>query len=59
MFRRVSSPARFGVERIFDMTRTALNASGDLTASVVIERWLSENDGSKGKAVNVSISGAE
>jgi len=29
-----------GVDRILDMTRTAVNVSGDLTASVVMDRWL-------------------
>lgn len=29
-----------GVDRILDMTRTAVNVSGDLTAAVVMERWL-------------------
>jgi len=40
-----------GVDRILDMTRTAVNVSGDLTASVVMERWLSEKVGSEDKAV--------
>jgi len=29
-----------GVDRILDMSRTALNVTGDLTASIVMERWL-------------------
>ncbi|WP_299074308.1 dicarboxylate/amino acid:cation symporter [uncultured Paraglaciecola sp.] len=29
-----------GVDRILDMARTAVNVSGDLTASVVMEKWL-------------------
>ena len=29
-----------GVDRILDMTRTTVNVSGDLTASVVMENWL-------------------
>lgn len=29
-----------GVDRILDMARTAVNVSGDLTATVVMERWL-------------------
>ena len=29
-----------GVDRILDMSRTALNVSGDLTACVVMDRWL-------------------
>jgi proton glutamate symport protein len=29
-----------GVDRILDMTRTAVNVSGDLTASIVMNRWL-------------------
>lgn len=31
-----------GVDRILDMARTAVNVSGDLTASVVMENWLSD-----------------
>lgn len=30
-----------GVDRILDMARTAVNVSGDLTASVVMDKWLS------------------
>lgn len=30
-----------GVDRILDMCRTAVNVSGDLTACVVMDRWLS------------------
>jgi len=29
-----------GVDRILDMTRTAVNVTGDLTACVVMDRWL-------------------
>jgi len=29
-----------GVDRILDMSRTALNVTGDLTASIVMNRWL-------------------
>lgn len=29
-----------GVDRILDMCRTAINVTGDLTASVVMDRWL-------------------
>lgn len=29
-----------GVDRILDMTRTAVNVSGDLTASIIMDRWL-------------------
>ncbi len=29
-----------GVDRILDMSRTALNVSGDLTASLVLDRWV-------------------
>lgn len=29
-----------GVDRLLDMCRTAVNVSGDLTASVVMDRWL-------------------
>lgn len=31
-----------GVDRMLDMTRTAVNVSGDLTACVVMDRWLGE-----------------
>ncbi len=31
-----------GVDRILDMFRTAVNVTGDLTASVVMDRWLRE-----------------
>ncbi len=37
-----------GVDRILDMTRTAVNVSGDLTACTVMERWLSEDERSSG-----------
>lgn len=30
-----------GVDRILDMSRTAINVSGDITACVVIDKWLS------------------
>lgn len=30
----------FGVDRILDMCRTVVNVTGDLTASVVMDRWL-------------------
>ena len=33
-----------GVDRILDMCRTAVNVTGDLTASVVMDRWLSMGD---------------
>ena len=32
-----------GVDRILDMCRTAVNVSGDLTACVVMNRWLGED----------------
>lgn len=32
-----------GVDRILDMTRTAVNVSGDLTASVIMNRWLAND----------------
>lgn len=32
-----------GVDRILDMARTAVNVSGDLTASVVMENWLHDD----------------
>lgn len=31
-----------GVDRVLDMARTAVNVSGDLTASVVMDHWLSD-----------------
>lgn len=41
-----------GVDRILDMTRTAVNVSGDLAASVVMKRWLDfEDKAFKGKAI--------
>ncbi|KUG05119.1 proton/glutamate symport protein [hydrocarbon metagenome] len=36
-----------GVDRILDMSRTALNVTGDLTASMVMNRWLGNQDGGK------------
>jgi proton glutamate symport protein len=33
-----------GVDRILDMSRTAVNVTGDLTACVVLDRWLSTPD---------------
>ncbi len=33
-----------GVDRILDMSRTALNVTGDLTASMVMDRWLGKQD---------------
>ena len=33
-----------GVDRILDMSRTAVNVSGDLTACVVMDRWLTVPD---------------
>lgn len=32
-----------GVDRILDMTRTSVNVAGDLTACVVMDRWLTED----------------
>ncbi len=32
-----------GVDRILDMTRTAINVSGDLTACAVMNKWLAED----------------
>jgi len=32
-----------GVDRILDMARTAVNVSGDLTASLVMNRWIKQN----------------
>jgi proton glutamate symport protein len=31
-----------GVDRILDMSRTAINVTGDLTACVVMDRWLGD-----------------
>ena len=31
-----------GVDRILDMSRTAINVTGDLTACVVLQRWIEE-----------------
>lgn len=33
-----------GVDRILDMSRTALNVTGDLTASIVMNRWLGNSN---------------
>lgn len=33
-----------GVDRILDMTRTTVNVTGDLTACVVVNRWLPDAD---------------
>jgi proton glutamate symport protein len=35
-----------GVDRILDMCRTAVNVTGDLTASVVMEKWIKKTDSS-------------
>ena len=35
-----------GVDRLLDMCRTAVNVSGDLVASLVMQRWLSTEDDS-------------
>lgn len=32
-----------GVDRILDMSRTAINVTGDLTACLVMDRWVGEN----------------
>lgn len=32
-----------GVDRILDMSRTAVNVTGDLTAALVLDRWLGED----------------
>jgi len=34
-----------GVDRILDMSRTAMNVTGDLTASLVMNRWLENRKG--------------
>jgi len=31
-----------GVDRVLDMCRTAVNVTGDLTACVVMDRWLDD-----------------
>ena len=36
-----------GVDRLLDMCRTAVNVTGDLTACVVMDRWLAEPDNVK------------
>ncbi len=33
-----------GVDRILDMSRTAINVSGDITACVVMDKWLSSKE---------------
>ena len=33
-----------GVDRILDMSRTALNVSGDLTACVLMDKWLQKEE---------------
>ena len=33
-----------GVDRILDMSRTAINVAGDLTASTLIDRWVSDDE---------------
>jgi len=30
----------FGVDRILDMSRTAINVTGDLTACLVMDKWV-------------------
>ena len=32
-----------GVDRILDMARTAVNVTGDLTAAIVLDRWMGED----------------
>jgi Na+/H+-dicarboxylate symporter len=32
-----------GVDRLLDMCRTAVNVSGDLTTSVVMQRWIGDD----------------
>ena len=36
-----------GVDRILDMSRTALNVSGDMTACCVMDKWLPVSDRQK------------
>jgi len=33
-----------GVDRILDMSRTALNVTGDLTANVVMNKWVPKKE---------------
>ena len=33
-----------GVDRILDMSRTVINVTGDLTACIVIDKWLLKKD---------------
>jgi len=33
-----------GVDRILDMCRTTVNVSGDLTASLVMNKWINKQD---------------
>ena len=42
-----------GVDRMLDMSRTAINVSGDLVASTVMNRWLS-NEGDTVSAEEMS-----
>ncbi|MBC7074813.1 MAG: dicarboxylate/amino acid:cation symporter [Syntrophomonadaceae bacterium] len=42
-----------GVDRILDMSRTALNVTGDLTASLVMNRWLGGTQNSKITGKNI------
>lgn len=35
-----------GVDRVLDMSRTAINVSGDITACVVMDKWLSPREAS-------------
>ena len=37
-----------GVDRILDMCRTAVNVTGDLTACVVMEKWLKKTNSPTG-----------
>lgn len=40
----VALAAGIGVDRILDMSRTAVNVTGDLTACVVLNRFIHEDD---------------
>lgn len=46
-----------GVDRILDMCRTAVNVTGDLTACVVLHRWLG-GDGEEGSGTPIPVAAA-
>ena len=45
-----------GVDRILDMSRTALNVCGDLVASVVMNRWIEEVPAGDGQNIDQPVS---